>query len=97
MISEFKKGNSCLLIAPRSGKTLSGFLPSLIELYEMPFENKIKPKLHTLYISPLKALSVDVQRNLQIPITEMDLSNSLCETRTSDTSPKKRIAENRAT
>ena len=90
MISEFKKGNSCLLIAPTgSGKTLSGFLPSLIELCEMPFENKIKPILHTLYISPLKALSVDVQRNLQIPITEMDLP-ILCETRTSDTSPKKR-------
>ena len=90
MISEFKKGNSCLLIAPTgSGKTLSGFLPSLIELCELPFENKLKPTLHTLYISPLKALSVDVQRNLQIPIIEMDLP-ILCEPRTSDTTPKKR-------
>ena len=52
-------GRSVLLIAPTGGgKTLAGFLPSLVELYARPAAEK--GKLHTLYISPLKALAVDI-------------------------------------
>src|SRR5690606_36750630 len=65
------------------GKTLAGFLPSLIELAERPPSNT-PPGLHTLYISPLKALAVDVQRNLLTPVAEMGLDIRI-EARTGDT------------
>ena len=74
-----------LLIAPTGGgKTLAGFLPTLVELTETP-----RNGLHTLYISPLKALAADIRRNLTAPITEMDLPIRV-EDRTGDTSYTKR-------
>jgi len=58
-----------LLVAPTGGgKTLAGFLPSLIEIAQNRHEG-----LHTLYISPLKALAADIRRNLTRPIDEMGL------------------------
>ncbi len=73
-----------LLIAPTGGgKTLAGFLPSLIELAERPKPNTPRG-VHTLYISPLKALAVDVERNLMTPIAQMGL-NITAESRTGDT------------
>ncbi|MEL7451875.1 MAG: ligase-associated DNA damage response DEXH box helicase, partial [Pseudomonadota bacterium] len=84
------KGESALLIAPTGGgKTLAGFLASLIELSQKALPNRQRPALHTLYISPLKALAVDVERNLMTPVTEMGL-NIRIETRTGDTPPHKR-------
>ncbi|MFN3609571.1 MAG: ligase-associated DNA damage response DEXH box helicase [Hyphomonas sp.] len=78
-------GDSALLIAPTGGgKTLAGFLGSLIELAQKPRSNSHIPSLHTLYISPLKALAADVQRNLMTPVTEMALPIRI-ETRTGDT------------
>ena len=72
---------SLLLIAPTGGgKTLSGFLPSLIELEDGAHEG-----LHTLYVSPLKALAADIKRNLGKPIAEMGLPIRV-EDRTGDTS-----------
>ncbi len=69
-----------LLIAPTGGgKTLAGFLPSLIELAETPRQG-----LHTLYISPLKALAADIRRNLTAPVEEMGLPVRI-EDRTGDT------------
>ncbi|MFL6735077.1 MAG: ligase-associated DNA damage response DEXH box helicase, partial [Sphingomicrobium sp.] len=70
-------------------KTLAGFLPTICELAEQPAEG-----LHTLYVSPLKALAVDVQRNLLGPIEEMGLPIRV-ETRTGDT-PSDRKARQRA-
>ena len=82
-------GRSALLVAATgSGKTLAGFLPTICELAENPTEG-----LHTLYISPLKALAVDVQRNLLGPIEEMGLPIRV-ETRTGDT-PSDRKARQR--
>ena len=79
---------STLLIAPTgAGKTLSGFLPSLIDLYEHPRQG-----LHTLYISPLKALTHDIQRNLVVPVEEMGLAITI-ETRTGDTPAHKRTRQ----
>ena len=70
-----------VLIAPTgAGKTLSGFLPSLVDLIHAP-----KQGLHTLYISPLKALAADIRRNLQTPVAEMGLDIRI-EDRTGDTS-----------
>jgi ATP-dependent Lhr-like helicase len=86
------KGESALLISPTGGgKTLAGFLPSLMELSEAHERNGI----HTLYISPLKALAVDIARNLEAPVREMALPITV-ETRTGDTphSRRKRQREN---
>ena len=76
-----------LLVAPTGGgKTLAGFLPSLNDL----INNKTKKnKLHTLYISPLKALTIDVHRNLTSPIEDQGLDIRV-ETRTGDTSAYKK-------
>ncbi|MGA1019708.1 MAG: ligase-associated DNA damage response DEXH box helicase [Candidatus Puniceispirillales bacterium] len=77
--------NTCLLLAPTGGgKTLAGFLPSLIALHDHNDQG-----LHTLYLSPLKALATDIERNLMLPITEMDLPIR-AEVRTGDTSPADR-------
>ncbi|HYD45212.1 MAG TPA: DEAD/DEAH box helicase, partial [Phenylobacterium sp.] len=84
MVEKGLQGRHALLIAPTGGgKTLAGFLPSLIELAERPPANSPRG-LHTLYISPLKALAVDVERNLAAPIREMGLSIT-AESRTGDT------------
>lgn len=91
MLAAARAGQSALLIAPTGGgKTLAGFLPSLIALHETPAKG-----LHTLYISPLKALAVDIARNLEAPIAEMGLDIRV-ETRTGDT-PANRRARQRAT
>jgi ATP-dependent helicase Lhr and Lhr-like helicase len=92
LIRRGRAGQSTLLIAPTgAGKTLAGFLPSLIELAPIAEEGGLKRphKLHTLYISPLKALTTDVARNLETPLREMKL-NVRTETRTGDTPPHKR-------
>ncbi len=77
-----------LLIAPTGGgKTLAGFLPSLVELGARP-----EPGLHTLYISPLKALAADIRRNLRTPLAEMDLAIRV-EDRTGDTGAAQRARQ----
>jgi len=84
LIEHARQGESVLLVAPTGGgKTLAGFLPSLIDLAETPKRAR-KAALHTLYISPLKALAVDVARNLETPVAEMGLPIRV-ETRTGDT------------
>jgi ATP-dependent helicase Lhr and Lhr-like helicase len=116
LIEAARAGEHVLLTAPTGGgKTLAGFLPSLIELADSPpppralrvapppqagAENPIIARLkakaaqrprgvHTLYLSPLKALAVDIARNLEAPVKEMALKVRL-ETRTGDTSAHKR-------
>ncbi len=89
MLTAGRRGAHALLVAATgAGKTLAGFLPSLVELIEQPFDG-----LHTLYVSPLKALAVDVQRNLLTPIDEMGLDIRV-ETRSGDT-PSDRKARQR--
>ncbi|MGI3170540.1 ligase-associated DNA damage response DEXH box helicase [Pseudooceanicola sp. C21-150M6] len=81
---------SLLLIAPTGGgKTLAGFLPTLADLAEGGHEG-----LHTLYISPLKALASDIRRNLMTPVEEMGLPIRV-EDRTGDT-PSSRKKRQRA-
>ena len=83
------QGQSALLISPTGGgKTLAGFLPTLVQL-ATPHETD---GIHTLYISPLKALAVDIAHNLDAPIAEMNLPISV-ETRTGDTSHAKRVRQ----
>jgi ATP-dependent Lhr-like helicase len=100
MLDLARRGRSGLLVAATgAGKTLAGFLPTICELAEDPHwtvpREGLSPQigLHTLYVSPLKALAVDVQRNLIGPIEEMGLPIRV-ETRTGDT-PSDRKARQR--
>jgi len=142
LLAKARAGRSVLLVAPTgAGKTLAGFLPTLVDLAERaalpsalrgaaggggrgveaaaggvgkidgdraqsPTANylpeplpprPLPPKeragaLHTLYISPLKALAVDIARNLEAPVREMGLSVRV-ETRTGDTPAHKRARQ----
>lgn len=79
-----------LLIAPTGGgKTMAGFLPTLAELSDGKHEG-----LHTLYVSPLKALAADIKRNLRTPVEEMGLPIRI-DDRTGDT-PQSRKKRQRA-
>src|SRR5215831_6128713 len=109
LLERARAGRSVLLIAPTGGgKTLAGFLPSLVEL-SAPARAALAPArglvstgrgvrreggLHTLYISPLKALAVDIARNLERPVSEMGLPIRI-ETRTGDTPASKRQRQRR--
>jgi ATP-dependent Lhr-like helicase len=105
LLARANAGRSALLIAPTGGgKTLAGFLPTLVELSERGVRSRnlksigralVRSQgLHTLYISPLKALAVDIARNLEIPVQEMGLPVRL-ETRTGDTPTSKRQRQRR--
>ncbi len=84
-ILDARDDRSLLLIAPTGGgKTLAGFLPSLVELADGGHQG-----LHTLYISPLKALAADIKRNLRTPVDEMNLPIRI-EDRTGDTPHSRR-------
>ncbi len=88
-------GRHALLVADTgAGKTLAGFLPTLAAF--CPSTGEPAPEgLHTLYISPLKALAHDVQRNLVTPVEEMGLKLRI-ETRSGDTpSDRKRRQRSR--
>jgi ATP-dependent Lhr-like helicase len=86
MLTAAQAAENVLLIAPTGGgKTLSGFLPSLVALATP----RAKPTLHTLYVSPLKALATDIARNLTTPVEAMRLPIRI-ETRTGDTPQDRR-------
>lgn len=92
LLSRAEQGQSTLLIAPTgAGKTLAGFLPALVDLERRQSKRSgmARRGVHTLYISPLKALAVDIHRNLTIPVEEMGLDITI-ETRTGDTPAHKR-------
>jgi len=92
MIAAAEAGSHALLVAPTGGgKTLAGFLPSLVELAERGPRPAFGPGsgVHTLYLSPLKALTTDVERNLMTPIREIGL-NIHVESRTGDTKQSKK-------
>ena len=121
MVAAAADGRHALLVAATgAGKTLAGFLPTLVELIQSPSPlgeglgegaAKSEPRsidsppsqpfplkggglntLHTLYISPLKALAVDVKRNLLTPVEEMGLPIRI-ETRTGDTPSEKKARQ----
>ncbi|WP_407186024.1 ligase-associated DNA damage response DEXH box helicase [Bradyrhizobium centrosematis] len=110
LLEKASEDASALLIAPTgAGKTLAGFLPTLVELSAQAAERIPGAKqslvstgrslqrtfgLHTLYISPLKALAVDIARNLERPIAEMGLPIKV-ETRTGDTPVSRRQRQRR--
>jgi len=87
-----ERRRDALLIAPTgAGKTLAGFLPSLVRLAARPRRGNLAGRrgISALYVSPLKALAVDVARNLEAPVRETGIAVSI-ETRTGDTPVHKR-------
>ena len=68
VVEASKKYNNILITSPTgTGKTIAGFLPSILNITEE--ENK--DTLHSIYISPLKSLAKDIKRNISIPINDM--------------------------
>lgn len=64
------EGSDVLVVAPTgSGKTLAAFLAALDQLTTVPPPAEAKKRCRVLYVSPLKALAVDVERNLRSPLT----------------------------
>jgi ATP-dependent Lhr-like helicase len=96
MLDADRAGQHALLVADTgAGKTLAGFLPTLADFAPSMLAGRPAPDgLHTIYVSPLKALAHDVQRNLLTPIEEIGLPISV-ETRSGDT-PSDRKARQRA-
>lgn len=95
LLEKARAHRDTLLIAPTgAGKTLAGFLPTLIDLQSDDWraQDRHHQELHTLYVSPLKALAVDIARNLTGPVEEMALDITI-ETRSADTSVAKRARQ----
>lgn len=66
---EIKQGKHTLIAAPTgSGKTLAAFLSAIDDLVRLAMEGNLDDTTHVVYVSPLKALSNDIQRNLQVPL-----------------------------
>jgi len=99
---EIKKGNHTLISAPTgSGKTLAAFLASIDSLIKDGLNNELPESTMIVYVSPLKALSNDIEKNLQKPLK--GIRESLLESgyadvkisvglRTGDTTPSQRTA-----
>lgn len=96
MLAAAEDGRHALLVADTgAGKTLAGFLPTLAAFAPSRLGGEAAPEgLHTLYVSPLKALAHDVQRNLLAPVEEIGIPIRV-ETRSGDT-PSDRKARQRA-
>ncbi len=98
-------GRSTLLLAPTgSGKTLAAFLAAIDRLLFSPLPEPSR-RLRVLYISPLKALAVDVERNLRAPLAGITRAASQTDTpvhlpvvamRTGDTPQAERVRMRRA-
>jgi ATP-dependent Lhr-like helicase len=96
------RGEATLISAPTgSGKTLAAFLVCIDQLLRAALEGRLSPHTHVVYVSPLKALSNDVQKNLEGPLAEIQqlamVRGYLCPeirtgVRTGDTLAKERTA-----
>jgi len=95
-------GRHTLIAAPTgSGKTLAAFLACMDRLVRRAVQGRLEPGVRVVYVSPLRALSNDMQRNLQQPLAEiqhlaqqsgLDASEVRIGLRTGDTSPSQRQA-----
>ena len=85
------KGHHTLILAPTgSGKTLAAFFWALDRLAVQGPPPDERQRLKVLYVSPLKALTYDVERNLRAPLVGMGATNVRVGTRTGDTTEKER-------
>src|SRR5436190_21206624 len=66
---QIKAGQNVLIAAPTgSGKTLAAFLAAIDSLVRQGVEGHLPDETHIVYVSPLKALSNDIQLNLEVPL-----------------------------
>lgn len=95
-VKEIHDGKNTLISSPTgSGKTLSAFLAAINELLLLAKQGELEDKIYVLYVSPLKALNNDIERNLQKPLRELYEANEIEDdirvgVRTGDTSQKQR-------
>jgi ATP-dependent Lhr-like helicase len=69
---EIQGGKPTLISAPTgSGKTLAAFLVCIDRLFRLALEGALRPTTQVVYVSPLKALSNDIQKNLEEPLREI--------------------------
>lgn len=69
---EIRLGRDVLISAPTgSGKTLAAFLICLDDLVRAAREGRLADRVHAVYVSPLKALSNDIRKNLETPLEEI--------------------------
>ena len=69
---EIRSGHDVLISAPTgSGKTLAAFLLSIDDLVREARAGSLADRVEVIYVSPLKALSNDIQKNLETPLAEI--------------------------
>ena len=72
-IMDIHKGNNILVSSPTgSGKTLTAFLSIISQLTMLSDMEKLEDKVYCIYISPLKALDNDIEKNLEEPLYEIE-------------------------
>lgn len=99
---QIQKKNNVLIAAPTgSGKTLAGFLAVINDMVELGLSGELEDKTYVVYVSPLKALSNDIEKNLREPLQgirkqlfelgygDVDITAKV---RTGDTTPSDRAA-----
>lgn len=100
-VKEIHEGQNTLISSPTgSGKTLSAFLAGINELMDLAKKDELEDKIYILYVSPLKALNNDIERNLEEPLKEIysqfDVENKIrVGVRTGDTTQKERQKQKR--
>ena len=90
-----KKGENILLFSPTgSGKTLAGFLGSIDYLVSLAERDQLENSVYVVYVSPLRALSNDIKKNLMVPLEgikeEAPFAHIRAFVRTGDTSAYRR-------
>ena len=102
-VMEIHNGRNILISSPTgSGKTLSAFLSAINELLHLAKKGGLEDKIYVLYVSPLKALNNDIERNLKEPLKEIYEKYDIKEririaVRTGDTTPQERQKQIRKT
>ncbi|RLF48301.1 MAG: helicase [Thermoplasmata archaeon] len=102
-VMEIHNGNNILISSPTgSGKTFAAFLAAINELLLLAKKGKLEDKIYVLYVSPLKALNNDIERNLKEPLKEIyskfDIKEKIrVAVRTGDTSQQERQRQMRKT
>jgi ATP-dependent Lhr-like helicase len=72
-IKSIHEGKNTLITAPTgTGKTLSAFGAILSELVTLDEQKKLEDKVYCIYVSPLKALNNDIDRNLNVPLSDLE-------------------------
>ena len=102
-VMEIHNGNNILISSPTgSGKTFAAFLSAINELLLLAKKGELEDRIYVLYVSPLKALNNDIERNLKEPLKEIyskfDIKEKIrIAVRTGDTTPNERQKQIRKT